>query len=95
VRSFAERNAINTPLQGTAAELIKVAMINIQRRLEEQTLQSKMVLQVHDELVFDVYKPELETVRTLVEYEMKHAMPSLLVPIDVESGSGTNWLEAH
>ncbi|OWY22821.1 DNA polymerase I [Sphingobacteriales bacterium UPWRP_1] len=95
VRSFAERNAINTPLQGTAAELIKVAMINIHRRLKEQNLLSKMVLQVHDELVFDVYQPELDTVRNLVEYEMKHAMPSLLVPIEVESGSGLNWLEAH
>lgn len=95
VRSFAERNAINTPLQGTAADLIKVAMINIQHRIKQENLQSKMVLQVHDELVFDVFKPELKSLQVLVEHEMKTALPSLRVPIEVESGSGQNWLEAH
>lgn len=95
VRSFAERNAINTPLQGTAADMIKVAMINIHRRLQKENLQSKMLLQVHDELVFDAYLPETATLKTLVEQEMKNALPNLKVPIEVESGIGQNWLEAH
>ncbi len=95
VRSFAERNAINTPLQGTAADMIKVAMVNIQRRMKADGLKSKMVLQVHDELVFDAYQPEIAKLTDLVKTEMQTAIPSLLVPIEVESGVGTNWLEAH
>ena len=93
--SNAERVAINTPIQGTAADMIKVAMINIHEALRKENLRSRMVLQVHDELVFDVYKPELERARAIVEDKMKNAIPGLKVPILVESGVGNNWLEAH
>ena len=94
-RSNAERVAINTPIQGTAADLIKVAMINIHKALKEKKLQTKMILQVHDELVFDVPKNELETVKPIIEDLMKNAMPDLKVPILVEMGTGKTWLEAH
>ena len=94
VRSFAERNAINAPIQGSAADMIKVAMINIAAELKEKNLKTKMVLQVHDELVFDVYKPELELVKPIIEHHMKHALP-LNVPVEVGMGVGINWLEAH
>jgi DNA polymerase-1 len=95
IRSNAERMAINTPIQGTAADMIKVAMINVHKALREQKLKSKMILQVHDELVFDVYRPELEQVKALVNDLMKNAMPELKVPIIVEMDTGDNWLEAH
>jgi DNA polymerase-1 len=94
-RSNAERMAINTPIQGTAADMIKLAMINIQNRFIKENIQSKMVLQVHDELVFDVLKTELEQVKEIVTHEMKNAMPTLEVPILVSVGTGENWLEAH
>ncbi len=94
IRDFAERTAINTPIQGSAADMIKVAMINIQRRLDEKHLVSKMILQVHDELVFDVRKDELEHVQQLVQTEMENAI-TLNVPIKVEMGTGDNWLQAH
>ncbi|MGZ4043118.1 MAG: DNA polymerase I, partial [Bacteroidia bacterium] len=94
VRSFAERNAINAPIQGSAADMIKVAMINIDRELREKNFKTKMILQVHDELVFDVYKPELETVKPIIEEHMKNALP-LDVPVEVGMGTGANWLEAH
>lgn len=94
IRDFAERTAINTPIQGSAADMIKVAMINIQDRLEEDHLASKMILQVHDELVFDVHKNELETMQYLVQTEMEQAIP-LDVPIKVDMGTGNNWLQAH
>ncbi len=93
--SNAERVAINTPIQGTAADMIKIAMINIHKALKDQNLKSKMILQVHDELVFDVYKPELEKLKILVTNLMKNAIPTLGVPILVEIGVGNNWLEAH
>ncbi|MBC7883938.1 MAG: DNA polymerase I, partial [Saprospiraceae bacterium] len=93
--SNAERVAINTPIQGTAADMIKIAMINIHKVFIDQKLKSKMILQVHDELVFDVYKPELENVKSLVTELMKNAIPTLKVPIIVEIGVGNNWLEAH
>lgn len=95
VRSHAERNAMNTPIQGTAADMIKLAMVHIHQKFEEQNLRSKMILQVHDELIFDVWKDELDIVKPIVEYEMKHALPGLKVPIVVEMGVGKNWLEAH
>ena len=95
IRSHAERNAINTPIQGTAADLIKMAMVNIHQALQEGNYKTKMVLQVHDELVFDVYKPELEQLKPLIEEKMRTAMPNLRVPILVEVGVGNNWLEAH
>ncbi|WP_246085443.1 DNA polymerase I [Solitalea koreensis] len=94
VRGFAERNAINAPIQGSAADMIKVAMINIHRELKAQKVETKMILQVHDELVFDVPKSEIEQVRPIIEEQMKSAI-KMEVPILVESGIGQNWLEAH
>lgn len=94
VRGFAERNAINAPIQGSAADMIKVAMINIYKELNERKLKSKMTMQVHDELVFEVHQSELEEVKTLVMEKMRTAIP-LNVPIVVEVGVGKNWLEAH
>jgi DNA polymerase I len=94
VRGAAERNAINTPIQGTAADMIKLAMIEIHRELASRRLKTRMILQVHDELVFDLFTPEQEEVKGLVEEKMKTAIP-LDVPILVEVGVGRNWLEAH
>ena len=94
VRGFAERNAINAPIQGSAADMIKIAMINIHRVLKEKKFKTKMLLQVHDELVFDVFKPELDEVRPIIENEMKYAI-KMEVPIEVETGTGVNWLLAH
>ncbi|MEI6021534.1 MAG: DNA polymerase I, partial [Bacteroidota bacterium] len=94
VRSFAERNAINAPIQGSAADMIKVAMINIAIEFEKQNFKSKMLLQVHDELVFDVYKPELDIVKPIIEKLMREALP-LTVPVEVGLGTGNNWLDAH
>ena len=94
VRGYAERNAVNAPIQGTAADIIKVAMVAIDRRLREEHLDTKMILQVHDELNFSVPHHELDTVRRLVVEEMERAY-SMRVPLLAECGSGTNWLEAH
>jgi DNA polymerase-1 len=94
IRGMAERNAINAPIQGTAADIIKVAMIRINNLFKEKNLKTKMILQVHDELVFDVFKPELEIVRQIVIDEMQNAV-HLSVPLIVECGTGANWLEAH
>jgi len=94
VRGFAERNAINAPIQGSAADMIKIAMINIHGDLAKKKLKSKMLLQVHDELVFDVLKEEADEVGALVEKRMKTALP-LGVPVEVGMGTGKNWLEAH
>lgn len=94
VRGFAERNAINSPIQGTAADMIKIAMIRIHEKMKAAQLRSRMVLQVHDELLFDVYTPELEDLKALVLEEMKHALP-FSIPLEVGIGSGKNWLEAH
>ncbi|HOT14828.1 MAG TPA: DNA polymerase I [Bacteroidales bacterium] len=94
VRGMAERNAINTPIQGSAADVIKIAMINIFHKLQEEKLQSKMILQVHDELIFDVLPQELEKVRQIVVREMENAYP-MAVPLKVDTGTGQNWLEAH
>ncbi|MEH6512431.1 MAG: DNA polymerase I [Maribacter arcticus] len=94
VRGAAERNAVNAPIQGSAADIIKIAMINIHKKLEEGSYKSKMLLQVHDELVFDIYNPELEELKTLIKSEMENAY-KLDVPLDVEVGVGENWLVAH
>lgn len=94
VRGAAERNAVNAPIQGSAADIIKIAMINIHKKLEEENYKSKMLLQVHDELVFDAYKPELENLKTMIKHEMENAY-KLSVPLDVDLGVGENWLEAH
>ncbi len=94
VRGFAERNAINAPIQGSAADMIKLAMINIFNEMNARKLKSKMTMQVHDELVFEVHQSELEEMKTLVKEKMQSAM-KLNVPILVEVGVGKNWLEAH
>lgn len=94
VRGFAERNAINAPIQGSAADMIKIAMINIQNRLEAENFKSQLIMQVHDELVFDAFENELDRLKPLVKSEMEGAL-KLNVPILVEMGTGKNWLEAH
>ena len=94
VRNYAERNAINAPIQGSAADMIKMAMINIYNELKNNNFKTKMLLQVHDELVFDVYKPELEMVKPIIEKLMREAL-QLNVPVEVGIGVGLNWLEAH
>ena len=93
VRGAAERNAINAPIQGTAADMIKLAMINI-RELVARKLKTRMLLQVHDELVFDLFRPEEAEVRELVKEKMTTAI-KMATPIEVEMGAGENWLEAH
>jgi DNA polymerase-1 len=94
VRGAAERNAVNAPIQGSAADIIKLAMINIYRKLTEGRFKTKMLLQVHDELVFDAHKDEVEEVKKMIQFEMENAY-KLEVPLDVELGEGNNWLEAH
>ena len=94
VRGYAERNAINAPIQGSAADMIKVAMINIQNDITKQCLQGKMIMQVHDELVFDVPKNEIDSFKNIILERMKTAI-QMRVPIEVEIGEGKNWLEAH
>ena len=94
VRNFAERNAINAPIQGSSADMIKIAMVAIHRELQRLNMRSKMILQVHDELVFDAHLDELDALKTLVNDKMVHALP-LSVPIIVEINTGENWLSAH
>jgi len=94
VRGFAEREAINAPVQGSAADMIKIAMINIQREFKQRKLQSKMTLQVHDELVFDALRSEVEIIKPIIQEQMTYAIKTR-VPIVVEMGTGENWLEAH
>lgn len=94
IRSAAERNAINAPIQGTAADMIKLAMLQIHGELTGRNLGSRLLLQVHDELVFDVFVPERESLSSIVRDKMQNALP-LRVPIEVEIGVGSNWLEAH
>jgi DNA polymerase I len=94
VRGAAERNAVNAPIQGSAADIIKIAMINIQKQLQDGTWKSKMLLQVHDELVFDVHNSEVERIKPMIKHEMENAF-QLAVPLEVEMGTGENWLEAH
>jgi DNA polymerase-1 len=94
IRNATERNAINAPIQGSAADMIKIAMTNIHRELDLRKLKTRMLLQVHDELVFDLYTPEEKEVLPMIEKKMKTAIP-LDVPIEVEMGMGRNWLEAH
>ncbi len=94
-RARAELAAMNAPIQGTAADMIKIAMVNIHREMEAQKLRSNMILQVHDELVFDARKDELEQLKAIIHDKMTNALPNLTVPIVVEMGTGENWLEAH
>jgi DNA polymerase I len=94
VRSGAERNAVNAPIQGSAADIIKIAMINIHKKLVSENWMSKMLLQVHDELVFDVHNSELEKIQPMIKFEMENAF-KMAVPLDIEIGLGKDWLEAH
>ena len=94
VRSLAERTAINAPIQGTSADIIKLAMINVDRRLRQEGLKSRMVLQIHDELLFDALPEELETLKKIVVEEMENVI-TLSIPLTVECNHGNNWLEAH
>ncbi|MBS7230025.1 DNA polymerase I [Flavobacterium psychroterrae] len=94
VRSAAERNAVNAPIQGSAADVIKIAMINIHKKLKEENWKSRMLLQVHDELVFDVHNDELEKIQPMIKHEMENAF-MMSVPLDVEIGMGVDWLAAH
>ncbi len=94
MRGFAERNAINAPIQGSAADVIKVAMINLQKELLDQNFKSKLLLQVHDELVFDVYKDEVEKIKPLIKEKMEQAI-EMVVPLTIEMDIASNWLEAH
>ena len=94
IRSLAERNAINAPIQGTAADIIKLAMANVDRRIREEGLKSRMVLQIHDELLFDAVQEEAGTLKNIVVEEMENVV-RLTVPLTVECNEGKNWLEAH
>ena len=94
VRGFAERNAINAPIQGSSADMIKIAMINIFNEMSHRGFKSKMILQVHDELIFDVYKDELDELKPIVLKLMEDAI-KLKVPVVVDMNTGNNWLEAH
>ena len=94
IRSHDERNAVNMPIQGSAADLIKLSMINIDREFQAKSIKSKMILQVHDELVFDVPISELDEIKKIVKSEMENAF-TLDVPLVVDIGTGNNWLEAH
>jgi DNA polymerase-1 len=94
MRAAAERNAINAPIQGTAADIIKIAMIDIDKKLKTRDLNSKMLLQIHDELIFDVVADELEILKKIVMTSMSEAC-QLEVPLIVDVGVGANWLEAH
>ena len=94
-RSFAERNAVNMPIQGTSADMIKLAMIAIHRQLRERGLRTRLILQIHDELVFDLYRPEEEEVRQMVQEQMQTALPLEGLTLEVGMGTGENWLQAH
>jgi DNA polymerase-1 len=94
VRSFEERAAINMPIQGTAADMIKIAMNNIDREFDKQKFKSKMIMQVHDELVFETHKSEIDKAKQLIQNKMVTAIP-LKVPVKVDIGVGDNWLDAH
>ena len=94
IKSAAERNAVNAPIQGSAADIIKMSMINIQKEFISKKIKSKMLLQIHDELVFDVFKPELNEVMEIVRHQMENVF-KLDVPLSVDINYGVNWLEAH
>ena len=95
VRAGAERNAINTPIQGSAADMIKLAMIKIHKALKDGGFNTKMTSQVHDELIFDVPKEELDRVKPIIDENMRNSLENLKVPILVGIDTGVNWLEAH
>ena len=92
-RSFGERVAMNSPIQGTAADIIKIAMIRVNQRLKDQKMKSRLVLQVHDELLIEAYEPELDEVQNILKEEMEHAA-ELKVPLEIDMHTGDNWYEA-
>ena len=94
VRGFAERNAINAPIQGSAADIIKVAMVNLHREMKQRKMRSRMIMQVHDELVFDAHLSEVDELKILVAEKMSGAL-QMRVPLVVDMNTGANWLEAH
>lgn len=94
VRGYAERNAINAPIQGSAADIIKIAMIDVHKAFQQEEFKSKMLLQVHDELVFDAHKKELDIIQSIIQQKMENAV-QLSVPLEVDMGTGVSWLEAH
>jgi DNA polymerase-1 len=94
MRAVAERNAINAPIQGSAADIVKKAMIDVQQEMDKRGMKSRMLLQVHDELVFDMHESESEELKSLVKEKMEQAI-TLKVPLTVDIGEGINWLEAH
>jgi DNA polymerase-1 len=94
VRQFGERTAMNTPIQGTAADIIKMAMVNIHRKIKEQKRRSRLIMQIHDELVFEVPEDEVGEMEAMIRHEMEHVCP-LSVPLKVSVGKGRNWAEAH
>ena len=94
VRAGDERNAVNAPIQGSAADIIKIAMINIDRLFKKEKYKSKMLLQVHDELVFDIHKDELELLKPIIKSEMENAY-KISIPLTVDLDIGDNWLDAH
>jgi DNA polymerase-1 len=94
VRQFGERTAMNTPIQGTAADIIKMAMVNIHRKIKEQNRRSRLIMQIHDELVFEVPADEIEEMEAMIRHEMEHVCP-MSVPLKVSVGKGRNWAEAH
>ena len=95
LRAFDERNAVNMTIQGTGADMIKAAMVQMYDNIKAQGLKSKMILQIHDELIFDVVKEELEQMKSLVKQTMENALPLANVPVLAEMGWGDNWLEIH
>ena len=94
VRNAAERNAVNAPVQGSAADIIKIAMVKISDKIKLNNFKSKMLVQVHDELIFEIYKPELQKMKELIKKEMESVF-TLNVPLTVDIGIGENWHEAH
>jgi DNA polymerase-1 len=94
IRAMAERNAINAPIQGSAADIIKIAMIEVDKEIVKRNMGSRMLLQVHDELIFDMHKSEADVLKSLVKEKMEQAV-SLQVPLIVDIGEGDNWLKAH
>ena len=94
VRGFAERNAVNAPIQGSAADIVKLAMVAVFKEMKKANLKSRMILQVHDELVFDVHESEIEEMKTVVKEAMENAI-HLVVPMEVEMKLAGNWLDAH
>ena len=94
LRGASERNAVNAPVQGSAADIIKLAMISIQQKISKNNFKSKMLVQVHDELIFEIHKSELKEMKEMIKNEMENAF-DIKIPLKVDMGTGINWFEAH